>query len=409
MNKKRMLLILFILFISMFSFCDNVYAKKYYVEFDVSVFSKEADWVYFKDQICNEPSGGDRCSYLCDGAGGFNSSSCSPYTDTKKFRINPPRGYSTQEIANQSNMEIIDGLGLMTFVKEKYCSKKSSDSFCKYISSNETKTIETKNGDFFCPTANVKLHGNNCSYSSIQFKIQYHNSDQTTNFNYVNTDLNAQLIGDTATICDNQFFLHGKNGNNKDFSKTLKDKYKSNDCPSILWCSSGEKENGYYNWYAEFSETCNKDDYGENAISQSIDSSGESSDIHLDYATEETSHVGELINKDNVSEITTCERLFSGDGNSQELMDMIRNIWTAVKIFVPIALIVLGTIDFAKAVLAQDETNMKKAQGVFIKRIIIAVAIFVVPSVLKMLLRIGHIAWPGIISEELSNLCGLIQ
>ena len=49
-----------------------------------------------------------------------------------------------------------------------------------------------------------------------------------------------------------------------------------------------------------------------------------------------------------------------------------------VKIVVPIGLIILGGIDFGKAVVGKDESEMKKSQGLFIKRLISAVAVFLV-------------------------------
>ena len=51
---------------------------------------------------------------------------------------------------------------------------------------------------------------------------------------------------------------------------------------------------------------------------------------------------------------------------------------TVLKIAVPLILIVLGMLDMAKAVMANEEKEMKEAQKRFIKRLIYAVLIFFV-------------------------------
>lgn len=70
-----------------------------------------------------------------------------------------------------------------------------------------------------------------------------------------------------------------------------------------------------------------------------------------------------------------------------ELIKKIKKYMNWIRIIVPILLIVLGTVDFAKAVLIQEERNndTNKAFNTFIKRCVIAVAIFFVPTILHIL------------------------
>ena len=56
----------------------------------------------------------------------------------------------------------------------------------------------------------------------------------------------------------------------------------------------------------------------------------------------------------------------------------------AIKIFVPIILIVFGMIDLSKAVMSNDEKEMKSAQTKLIKRAIYAVAIFFVVFIVQV-------------------------
>lgn len=70
------------------------------------------------------------------------------------------------------------------------------------------------------------------------------------------------------------------------------------------------------------------------------------------------------------------------------LPTFIYNIINLIKIAVPVVLIILGMIDFAKATVSQDEKQMKDSQAKFIKRAIAAVAIFVVVAVTQLLFSI---------------------
>lgn len=61
----------------------------------------------------------------------------------------------------------------------------------------------------------------------------------------------------------------------------------------------------------------------------------------------------------------------------------IRAFVTILKIFVPIVLVVFGMLDMAKAVMANEEKEMKEAQKRLIKRVIYAVVIFFVVALVQ--------------------------
>lgn len=62
----------------------------------------------------------------------------------------------------------------------------------------------------------------------------------------------------------------------------------------------------------------------------------------------------------------------------------IRAFVTILKIFVPIILVVLGMLDMAKAVMANEEKEMKEAQKRLIKRVIYAIVIFFVVAIVQL-------------------------
>ena len=56
-----------------------------------------------------------------------------------------------------------------------------------------------------------------------------------------------------------------------------------------------------------------------------------------------------------------------------------------LQIAVPVGLILFGTIDMAKAVIAGDEKKMKEAQKPFIKRIVSAIIVFLIPYIVQVI------------------------
>lgn len=83
-----------------------------------------------------------------------------------------------------------------------------------------------------------------------------------------------------------------------------------------------------------------------------------------------------------------CTILGQGKGS---LSDILIEIYDVILIAVPILVIVLCTVDIAKAVIAQDEKDMKAAQAKAIKRLIIGVAIMFVPLLLDTILKLAGI------------------
>jgi len=97
----------------------------------------------------------------------------------------------------------------------------------------------------------------------------------------------------------------------------------------------------------------------------------------------------------------TCADIIGENG---ELVDVLNMLVTLVKILVPILLIVLGSLDFVKAIFSGDDSNMKKAQNKFIKRLLIGIIFFLAPSLLKFILEIANNIWPVIDAD----LCGIL-
>lgn len=74
-------------------------------------------------------------------------------------------------------------------------------------------------------------------------------------------------------------------------------------------------------------------------------------------------------------------------GFSSNLIGWIRNILNIIKYILPVLVIVLGIIDFIRALSSDKDDEMKKAQGRFVKRLISAALAFIIPFIIVFILE----------------------
>lgn len=75
-----------------------------------------------------------------------------------------------------------------------------------------------------------------------------------------------------------------------------------------------------------------------------------------------------------------------------------------VKIIVPVILVVLGIFDMFKAATTQKEDEMKKAQGIFIKRLLSALLVFFVIAIVQFLFNtLSNLGFEGEFTECLNT------
>ncbi len=91
-----------------------------------------------------------------------------------------------------------------------------------------------------------------------------------------------------------------------------------------------------------------------------------------------------------------------------DVVAIVKFILKIIQWVVPIILIVLGTIDLVKAVIAGKEEDIKKNQKVLIKRVIAAVIVFAVPLIVSIVMGwIGNDEWKecwNSTSSDISNI-----
>lgn len=97
----------------------------------------------------------------------------------------------------------------------------------------------------------------------------------------------------------------------------------------------------------------------------------------------------------------------------QDLMkvfDFVKFFLRMVQFIVPVILIVLGTIDLVKAVIASKEDEIKNAQKMLIKRLIYAVIVFLVPFIVSLIMGwIGNDEWKGCWNDAKPKVDGLFK
>ena len=69
-----------------------------------------------------------------------------------------------------------------------------------------------------------------------------------------------------------------------------------------------------------------------------------------------------------------------------QILGTARLVVRVLQIVIPIALIIWGTIDLGKAVIAGKEDDIKKGRQAFTKRVVAAVIVFLVPFIVNLVM-----------------------
>lgn len=80
--------------------------------------------------------------------------------------------------------------------------------------------------------------------------------------------------------------------------------------------------------------------------------------------------------------------LGSGVQIDGKIVGIFQFLITMIKIGVPVLLVIWGSWDLGKAVMAQKDDEIKNAQKLFIKKLIVAVCVFLVPTFLSLVLNV---------------------
>ncbi len=63
-------------------------------------------------------------------------------------------------------------------------------------------------------------------------------------------------------------------------------------------------------------------------------------------------------------------------------------IYFAIRICVPILLIIVGMIDMGRAIVSKKEEDVKKAQGLLLKKVVLGIIVFLLPYFVELVIKI---------------------
>ena len=214
-----------------------------------------------------------------------------------------------------------------------------ADATCVYKVDGGAGVLST-NFDIICQIDDTTV---NCSSDNNNIKI-VSSSVETKNFK------NGKLF-----ICPNNIYISMNN---------------SASTPSINLSSS--YTNGYIGIALKENESTDDSSYASNSQENTDDNSGNAT-------TPNNSNKGDTI--------TDYEKEFC-TGPVQGVFTTLGWVFFILKIAVPVILIIFGSIDFAKAVLASKDDEIKKSIKTLVMRAIAGVIIFFIPTILNFAVKL---------------------
>lgn len=404
--KKRYLIIF--MFLILFN-VNDVYAKDYWFYAD-----KDASGTLFPS-IC--PNTGNGCKVECkDGRSGSDTQDyrvCGDPENLLKFKpsisfddVEKVRKYLNAQEGCANSKTCLD------YVLNNYCDNNNDDlckDLTKHIKGGVENGLDVSEGEVCSQTFDLSY--DLVEYFKFSIKITGNKlliilnddpSAPTTIRKFPSGGNSDEGFNGIVYGSYNMVHFYGIDSNYQNFTKKYIEEYnKTKKCPQPIACSLSDEKSkdedlggSYYNWYVEFAEKCDRDKY-KGSYSQKLNGTGTTPESIFDE--EKLTILGKTITLD-------CAGLF-GDEGGKELALLLKTIFDIIQISVPLLLIVLGTIDFSRAAFSGSEEDMKKAQKKFIKRIIIAISVFLIRPILIALLTIANSIWGDIFS---TNFCGIL-
>lgn len=83
-----------------------------------------------------------------------------------------------------------------------------------------------------------------------------------------------------------------------------------------------------------------------------------------------------------------CKGILGNPDNEDSVAWFIVKILNYLRLLGPLMVLVLSSLDFAKAILTSDDESLKKAQSSLITRLILAALLFILPTLIEVILDI---------------------
>lgn len=142
-------------------------------------------------------------------------------------------------------------------------------------------------------------------------------------------------------------------------------------CPSYIYLEKKYKFFGNYGWQYVIVDKSNENDSNQTEIENPI--LGDNNEVQQEPTPKPSENVD-------------CNGIFAN-----EFGEYLKQIYDLLKFAIPIIILGYAIVDFLKALAAQDAAEVKKAANKLVKRLIIGVLIFVLPTILEFFLDLAGV------------------
>lgn len=233
-----------------------------------------------------------------------------------------------------------------------------------------------------------------CSGSSMGF---YNRQSYVYPYFRLFSDGTKEWSIDGATYVPVSDAITGSINGNEKFSISVNDSlidsiFSSNSltCPSSIYRCVNRVQGGYSYELSTSGNMCSNDTL----------STGDGQQLGSNYANlgygdpDDGSNNGNVTLDDlkedlnSYNQATDCVGILGDPGNEETVAWLLQQILNYIKILGPILVVILSSMDFAKAIIASDDESMKKAEKKLMIRLVLAVALFLVPTLVSVMLNI---------------------
>lgn len=88
----------------------------------------------------------------------------------------------------------------------------------------------------------------------------------------------------------------------------------------------------------------------------------------------------------NYNQSQSCSSLLGDPGDSNSVAWLVQKVLNYIQVIGPLLVVVLSSIDFAKVIIKSDDEAMAKAQKKLITRLLLAVMLFFIPTLVTVIL-----------------------
>lgn len=259
---------------------------------------------------------------------------------------------------------------------------------CYHINSSSIKLSNTAKNDGL----KTKKVVSSCAGSSMGF---YNRQSYIYPYFRLFSDGTKEWSIDGATYVSVNKAITGSINNSEKFSVSVNDSlidsiFSSNSltCPSSIYRCVSRTQDGYSYDLSTSGNMCSNDQ-----LSTSDGQQFGSNYANLGYGDPNNGSNNGNVTLDDLKEdlnsynqATDCVGILGDPGNEETVAWLLQQILNYIKILGPILVVILSSLDFAKAIIASDDENMKKAEKKLMIRLVLAVVLFLIPTLVNVML-----------------------